>query len=62
MVLAITSVVPAAAIDITFDDLVSAGNPFVTLLDDQGYRFTGAFRTIDTPGTTFVSNARCCCS
>ena len=47
----------AVALDITFDDVVSVGNPSVTLLDTHGYRFTGAFRTIDTPGGALVSNA-----
>jgi hypothetical protein len=56
ILVAITSAAPAAAIDITFDDVTSVGNPIVTLLDEHGYRFTGAFRTIDTPGGTFVSN------
>ena len=47
----------AIALDITFDDVVSVGNPPVTLLDTHGYRFTGAFRTIDTPGGALASNA-----
>jgi hypothetical protein len=47
----------AIALDITFDDVVSVGNPPVTLLDTHGYRFTGAFRTIDTPDGTRASNA-----
>jgi len=57
IVLAIMSAAPVAAIDITFDDVVSLGNPIVTLLDTHGYRFTGAFRTIDAPGTTFVGSS-----
>ncbi|HEY7202735.1 MAG TPA: PEP-CTERM sorting domain-containing protein [Methylomirabilota bacterium] len=56
IVLTLTSVAPAAAIHITFDDVTSVGNPVVTLLERDGYLFTGAFRTIDTPGTTFVSH------
>lgn len=47
----------AVALDITFDDVMSVGNPPLTMLDIQGYRFTGAFRTIDTPGGALVSNA-----
>lgn len=47
----------AVALDITFDDVISVGNPLVTMLDTQGYRFTGAFRTIDAPGGTLASNA-----
>jgi hypothetical protein len=47
----------AVALDITFDDVISVGNPSVTLLDTQGYRFTGAFHTIDAPGGTLASNA-----
>jgi hypothetical protein len=54
--LTITSAAPAAAIDITFDDVTSVGNPVVTLLDRHGYRFTGAFRTIDDPGGTLIEN------
>lgn len=50
----------AVAFDITFDDVMSVGNPLVTVLDTQGYRFTGSFRTIDSPGDSpgagFASN------
>jgi hypothetical protein len=46
----------AVALDLTFDDVLSVGNPLVTMLDTHGYRFTGSFRTIDTPGSTLVSN------
>lgn len=46
----------AVAIDLTFDDLISVGNPLVTMLDTHGYRLTGSFRTIDTPGGMLVSN------
>jgi len=46
----------AVALDITFDDVTSVGNPLVTAIEAHGYRFTGAFRSIDTPGDTFVSN------
>jgi MYXO-CTERM domain-containing protein len=47
----------AVALDITFEDVMSVGNPLVTTLDTHGYRFTGSFWTIDTPGTTLASNA-----
>ncbi len=48
---------PAAALVITFDDVVSVGNPLVASLDSHGYRFAGAsLRTIDTPGTSLVGN------
>lgn len=46
----------AVALDITFDDVISVGNPLVTMLDTHGYRFTGAFRTIEAPGGTLASN------
>jgi hypothetical protein len=46
----------AVALDITFDDVISVGNPLVTMLETQGYRFTGAFRSIDTPGDMLASN------
>jgi hypothetical protein len=48
---------PAAALQITFDDLASVGNPLVTTVETHGYRLAGPLlRTIDTPGTTFVGN------
>src|SRR6266481_8505960 len=48
---------PAAALQITFDDLASVGNPLVTTVETNGYRLAGPFlRTTDTPGTTFVGN------
>ncbi len=47
----------AVALDVTFDDVMSVGNPPLTMLDTHGYRFTGAFRTIDAPGGALVSNA-----
>lgn len=48
---------PAAALEITFDDLASVGNPLVASVETNGYRLTGPFlRTIDTPGTAFVGN------
>jgi hypothetical protein len=48
---------PADALDITFDDVMSVGNPLVTVLETAGYRFIAtSFRTIDTPGGTFVAN------
>lgn len=46
----------AGALDITFDDVASVGNPAVAVLDTHGYRFTGAFRTIDAAGDPYVSN------
>jgi hypothetical protein len=46
----------AVALDITFDDVASVGNPARTVLDAWGYRFTGSFRTIDTPGPGLVDN------
>jgi len=57
ILVAVTWSAPAAAVDITFDDVMSVGNPLVTALETAGYRFTAApFRTIDTPGGTFVAN------
>jgi hypothetical protein len=48
---------PAAALQLTFDDVASAGNPFVALVETSGYRLSGAsLRTIDSPGSTFVSD------
>jgi hypothetical protein len=47
---------PTRALDITFDDVASVGNPSVTVLDTHGYRFTGSFRIIDVPGGTFVDD------
>jgi hypothetical protein len=46
----------AVALDITFDDVASVGNPLLTVLDTRGYRFTGVFRTIDVPGESLVTN------
>ena len=47
----------AAALDLTLDDVLSVGNPLVTSVETSGYRFSGpALRTIDTPGSTYVSN------
>jgi len=46
----------AVALDITFDDVVSVNNPLLTTLDVHGYRFSGSFRTIDTPGGTLPGN------
>lgn len=46
----------AVALDLTFDDVMSVGNPLVTVLDTHGYRFTGSFRTIDAPGGMLASN------
>ena len=46
----------AIALDITFDDVISVGNPLVTMLDTHGNRFTGSFRTIDAPGAALASN------
>ena len=57
MLAVLVVVAPAAALVITFDDVVSVGNPVVALLDSHGYRFAGAsLQTIDTPGTGLVSN------
>ncbi|HEY4911393.1 MAG TPA: hypothetical protein VIJ73_17910, partial [Methylomirabilota bacterium] len=57
MLAAMTWPAPAAALQITFDDLASLGNPLVTTVETHGYRLAGPFlRTIDTPGTTFVGN------
>jgi len=57
ILVAVTWAAPAAALHITFDDVMSVGNPVVTTLETAGYRFTGApFRTIDTPGGTFVAS------
>jgi hypothetical protein len=48
---------PAAALQITFDDLMSVGSPPLATVEANGYRLAGPFlRTIDTPGTTFVGN------
>lgn len=57
MLAATTWSAPAAALQITFDDLASVGNPPVATVETDGYRLAGPFlRTIDTPGTTFVTN------
>ena len=57
MLAATTWSAPAAALQITFDDLASAGNPSVTTVETNGYRLAGpSLRTIDTPGSTFVGN------
>jgi hypothetical protein len=57
ILVAVTWAAPAAALHITFDDVMSVGNPVVTTLETAGYRFTGApFRTIDTPGGRFVAS------
>lgn len=57
MLVATTWSTPAAALDLTLDDVVSVGNPFVTTVETSGYRFSGpSLRTIDTPGSTYVSN------
>jgi hypothetical protein len=56
ILVAVTWSAPADALDITFDEVTSVGNPLVTTLETAGYRFTAAsFRTIDTPGDTFVA-------
>ena len=48
---------PAAALDLTFEDVASMGNPFVTEVETSGYRFAGpGLRTIDTPGSVYVGN------
>ncbi|MEX2222772.1 MAG: hypothetical protein WEG40_13325 [Candidatus Rokuibacteriota bacterium] len=58
LVAMLSMVWPAAAIalDITFDDVQSVGNPAVTALDTHWYRFAGSFRTIDLPGGSLASN------
>jgi hypothetical protein len=57
ILVAVTWSAPAAALHITFDDVMSVGNPAVSTLETAGYRFTAAsFRTIDTPGAAFVAN------
>jgi len=57
ILVAVTWSAPADALDITFDEVMSVGNPLVTTLETAGYRFTAvSFRTIDTPGDTFVAN------
>ena len=57
MLVATTWSTPAAALDLTLDDVLSVGNPLVTTVETSGYRFSGpALRTIDTPGSTYVSN------
>ncbi len=55
----LTTVWPSAAavaLDITFDDVSQRRQSAVAVLDTHGYRFTGPFRTIDTPGAALVSN------
>jgi len=48
---------PASALELSFDDVASAGNPFVALVETSGYRLSGAsLRTIDSPGSTFVND------
>lgn len=57
ILVALTLAAPADALGITFDDVMSLGNPLVTTIETAGYRFTAAsFRTIDTPGGTLVAN------
>ena len=57
MLVATTWSTAAAALELTLDDVVSVGNPFVTTVETSGYRFSGpSLRTIDTPGSTYVSN------
>lgn len=57
ILVAVSWAAPAAALDITFDDVMSVGNPLATMLETAGYRFTATpLRTIDTPGGTFVAN------
>lgn len=46
---------PATALDLTFDAVPSSGNPSLTSLVTDGYMFTSRhFRTIDSPGGTFI--------
>ena len=57
MLVATTWSTPAAALELTLDDVVSVGNPFVATVETSGYRFSGpSLRTIDTPGSTYVSD------
>ena len=57
MLVVLVVAAPAAALLITFDDVVSVGNPVVGLLDSHGYRFGGTrLQTIDTPGGALVGN------
>ncbi len=57
ILVAVSWAAPAAALDITFDDVMSVGNPLATMLETAGYRFTATpLRTIATPGGTFVAN------
>lgn len=57
LLLAVISPSPAAALDLTFDDLATVGNPLVTALETHGYRFTAtAFRIVDTPGFRLVAS------
>lgn len=57
MLIATTWSTPAAALDLTLDDVLSVGNPLVTSVETSGFRFSGpALRTIDTPGSTYVSD------
>ena len=58
VMLAVTAwTAPAAALDITFDDLVSAGNPSVAAVETSGYRVAGpTLHTIDTPGSLYVDS------
>jgi hypothetical protein len=52
-----TWTVPAAAIDLTFDELASAGNPAAAAVETSGYRVAGpALHTIDTPGSLYVDS------
>lgn len=47
----------AEALDITFEDVMSVGNPVVTALETHGYRFAAAsFRIIDAPGRRLVDS------
>src|ERR1700730_10242095 len=53
MLAATTSSAPAAALQITFDDLASLGNPLVTTVETHGYRLPGAvLSTLVAPGST----------
>jgi hypothetical protein len=57
MLLATTWSTPVAALDLTLDDVLSVGNPLVTSVETSGFRLSGPdLRTIDTPGSTYVSN------
>ena len=48
----------AVALDLTFDDVMSVGNPLVTMLDTHGYRFTGRSGPSTRPAACWRATAR----